>query len=78
MAFLANGAEPDASTVWYTASWETTPVVQPGGLPVYVARALVGPPNGVVQLAIGFYGIFVKITDNPEAPVVPAGTLKVT
>lgn len=61
MAFPTTGADP---TTWYTASWETQ-----GAL--YFARCLVGP-GGTVTLPIGFYDVYVQVTDSPEIPVVKA------
>lgn len=44
------------------------------------ARILVGPGGApsVVELTRGTYRVLVKVTDNPEAPVVEAYQLKVT
>lgn len=52
-----------------TASWETTDGV-------HYARLLVGPAGGLA-LPNGSYKIWVKITDNPEIPVKPAGHLTI-
>lgn len=51
---------------WRTGSWETYQ-----GL--FYARCLVGA--GV--LAVGFYWVWLKITDDPETPVLLSGTLEV-
>jgi hypothetical protein len=69
MAFVAGSAQP---ATFYTGSWVTT--VQGS----YVARCLVGPANSGVVLAPGTYVVWVKITDDPEVPIKPAGTLQVT
>ncbi len=63
------GANPGTGD-WHTGSWAT---VAPG---TYQAQVLVGP-NGGVALAVGFYRIWVKVTDNPEVPVIPADYLKI-
>lgn len=77
------GADPTADTVYmafpitghsdpgpfYTASWMTL-----NG--IYYIRCLIGP-GGVVQLAEGYFDVFVKISDNPETPVLFSGTLEV-
>jgi len=55
---------------WYAASWED----MTGG---HMARCLVGPSPGVVQLAAGTYNVFVQISDNPEIPVLRAGAITV-
>lgn len=72
MAFVTEGAAPQTGD-WKTASWETdttqTPIAD-------YARCLVGA-GGVVTLAAGVYDCFIKITDNPEAPVKKAGPLRV-
>lgn len=70
MAFAAAGVQPSS---WNTASWETDPTATPAR---YFARCLVGP--GAVVLAAGRYVVWLKITDNPEAPVLAAGDLTVT
>lgn len=72
MAFTVQGVRPQ-STDWKTASWNTAALVGPNN---YLARCLVGP-GGTVQLAAGQYKIWVKITDNPEIPQIPAGQLTI-
>lgn len=73
MAFTANGADP-VSGDWKTASWTTDAT---GARPVYRARCLVGPA-GTVTLTAGLYAVWVRITDSPEIPVIPAGYLRIT
>lgn len=70
-AFMPTGT-PDVSD-WHDGSWSTlTPAT-------YIAQILVGPGNGGVSLSAGStYAIWVKVTDNPEAPVRQIGLLKVT
>lgn len=69
-AFKAPGVSPGPGD-WLAASWETSGTS-------YFARVLVGPGAGaVVDLAVGTYDMWLKITDNPEIPVVEAGTLRV-
>lgn len=60
LAFLPFGQQP-ASGDWKAASWETISSK-------YYARCLVGP-GGAITLTNGRYQIWVKITDNPEIPV---------
>lgn len=60
---------PTSATNWQTASWAS-------GTP-YTAQCLVGPNGGVVALAIGTYAIYLKITDNPEIPVLYSGPVSV-
>ncbi len=67
MAFPTPGMEP---SIYISGDWATL-------AGIYYARCLVGP-GGAVQLDPGFYEVFVKITDNPEIPVLNAGLLEVT
>ena len=65
---------PSAAT-WYTASWS----VQAGNPdPVYWVNILPGPLNGGVALAAGSYIAYVKITDDPAVPVLPAAYVVLT
>lgn len=64
MAFTLDGAEPAAAD-WKAATWETAGTT-------YYARCLVGP-GGTVVLPDGVYTVWVKVTDNPEVPVLRAG-----
>lgn len=59
-------------TQWVTGSWATFPG------PAYWAQCLVGPANGGTALSIGTYQVWVKITDNPEVPVLQPSLLKIT
>lgn len=70
MAFPVSGVEPVAGD-WKTGSWEISTY---NGVTTYLARCLVGP-GGAIALAIGTYDIWIKITDNPEIPVIHAGQL---
>jgi hypothetical protein len=62
LAFPTPGAPP---ITWYTGAWETD---SSASTPVYLARTTVGP-GGTAVLAVGSYEIWVKVTDNPEIPV---------
>lgn len=66
MAFPLPNQEP---TTFYTGSWFTL-----NG--IYFAQCLVGPATAAV-LPIGFYDVYVKVSDNPETPVLLAGLLEV-
>lgn len=70
MAFVSGWAEPQT---WYTGSWAWTTAVNG----YYQAQCLVGP-GGTVSLSQGTYAVWVKITDNPEIPVINAGSLVIT
>lgn len=65
MAFAAADADPDD---WHEAEWETA------GSKHY-ARCLVGP--GEVEIEKGLWQVWVRVTDNPETPVMRAGELRV-
>jgi hypothetical protein len=67
MAFPATGGEP---TTFITGSWLTLSGI-------YYALCLVGPGAGIA-LSIGFYDVYVKISDNPEVPILLSGLLEVT
>lgn len=67
-AFPRPGVAP---STWFSGSWETVSGT-------YYARVLIGPTGGVVTLGVGLYNVFVKISDNPESPVVDGGTLEIT
>jgi hypothetical protein len=70
-AFLLNiNAYPQLSD-WVPGSWDTGS----NSLYPYLAECLVGPNGGAINLAIGTYNIFLKVTDNPEIPVFLAGML---
>jgi hypothetical protein len=68
-AFLATG-DPDADTTWHTASWAGDAGT------TRAARLLAGP--GAVELAAGWWTLWVRVTDDPEIPVREAGPLKIT
>lgn len=61
LAFITVGTQPSSGD-WLTGSWETIATVP-------YARVLIGP-GGTRQLAGGFYDVYVRITDNPERPVI--------
>lgn len=73
-AFTTVTAKP-APGDWKTGSWDGTQPHQPDG--AYIAHCLVGP-GGTVELAAGQYVMWVRITDNPEVPVIPFGRLHIT
>jgi hypothetical protein len=67
LAFPTTGTEP---SVFVAGNWRTV-------AGIHYAQALVGP-GGAIVLTPGFYDVYVQITDNPEVPVLFAGTLEVT
>ena len=73
MAFKTDGEYPDSGD-FVVGSWETNATTIP---PTYTALCLVGP-GGTIELTAGSYQVFVKITDNPEVPVLPVhGALRI-
>jgi len=68
-AFVQGPAYP---ATWFTGSWQTT--VQGN----YLAQCLIGPSGGVTVLTPATYYVWVQITDNPEVPVLTAGSLRIT
>ena len=67
----AREAVPSATTTYYSGSWVST--VAP-----YVAKCLVGPAGGGVTLGAGCYLVVLKVTDNPEVPVLFCGPMAVS
>lgn len=67
LSFPAPGDDP---TVFVAGQWLTE-----NG--IYYAQALVGPGTSAI-LINGFYDVYVKVTDNPEVPVIKAGLLEIT
>lgn len=71
-------AAPNTGTspsTWVTGSWST--VTPAGSAASYVARCLIGPANSGNVLAVGQWWVWIKVTDNPEVPAKPVGTLTV-
>ncbi|MEU5043161.1 hypothetical protein [Streptomyces griseorubiginosus] len=73
-AFTAVTAKPTTGD-WKTGSWDGTQPRPPGN--AYIAHCLVGP-GGTVELPAGTYTMWIRITDNPEIPVIPFGRLQIT
>jgi hypothetical protein len=67
-AFVPGSGYP---VMWYAGSWTTN--VQGN----FLAQCLVGP-TGTVQLVPSTYTVWCEITDNPEVPVRPVGSLQIT
>ena len=60
-------------TVWVAGTWATFPG------PAYRAACLVGPGTAAATaLTIGTWQTWVKITDNPEVPVLQPSLLQIT
>ena len=72
MAFTPLTYPETSPASWATGSWATFPG------PAYWAEALVGPANGGTALSLGTYQVWLKITDNPEVPVLQPCLLTIT
>lgn len=75
MAFMPQATQSPQVSDWVAASWDTnqSSVINP-----YSVKCLVGPTGGVISLSLGTYYMYVKITDNPEIPVLLGGILQIT
>ena len=72
-AFMPTATQVPGSSDWVAGSWDT---VTSNLLYPYSAKCLVGPA-GVIDPGIGTYVVYMKITDNPEVPVLIAGQLQI-
>ncbi len=64
VAFAFTQGSDDPST-FYAGSWEVDETTTPT---TYTALCLVGP-GGAVTLTAGNWSVWVKVTDNPEVPI---------
>ncbi len=73
-AFMPTPTQVPQVSDWVAGSWDTdtTNVLYP-----YSAKCLVGPA-GVITLGIGTYIMYIRITDNPEVPVLIGGQLQIS
>lgn len=73
-AFMPTPTQVPQVSDWVAGSWDSDPsnVLYP-----YSAKCLVGPA-GVATLGLGSYVIYLKITDNPEIPVLIGGQLQIS
>lgn len=74
MTFIPPGTSA-VGAQWFTGEWASSESVGGGGS--YLAQCLVGP-GGTTQLAPGSYQVCVRVTDNPEIPVMNAYLLTIT
>jgi hypothetical protein len=74
-AFMATPTQIPQSGDWVAGIWEA---VSSNILYPYNAKCLVGPTGGTINLGMGTYVIYLKITDNPEIPVLVGGQLVVS
>jgi hypothetical protein len=66
-AFMLNGNDP-ASLDWKTGAWGAA----------NVARIMIGPGTAAALVAGNQYQVWVRVTDNPEVPVLKVDALNVT
>jgi hypothetical protein len=73
-AFVEPEGAPVSGTTWTNGTWETFEIE---GFPdVYKARCLVGP-GGAIELPIGSYDVFIKITHGLETVILKSDSLLV-
>lgn len=74
MAFMPTATQKPQVSDWQTAVWATVPsdIIYP-----YAAYCLVGP-GGTIELGIGTYVVYLKVTDNPEIPADIVGYLQIS
>jgi len=70
MAFKL-GRNPPADVDWVAGSWQTSSV---NGQ--YFAQCLIGPGTGTV-LTQGEWAVWLKITADPEQPIIQTGTIAI-
>jgi len=73
MAFMPTATQVPGVPDWQTAVWAavTGNLIYP-----YAAYCLIGP-GGTINPGIGTYVVYLKVTDNPEIPVIIAGQLQI-
>ena len=79
MAFMPLGTKPTPAD-FKAADWETLASaiqITPTLSTRYVARCLVGT-GGAIALSAGTFGVWLKVTDNPEIPIRMVGQLTIT
>lgn len=62
-------AAPVDGTTWTAGAWTGTAGT------TRIARILVGP-GGTLDPGVGSYTVFVRVTDTPEIPAIPSGSLQ--
>lgn len=71
-AFIPDGGGQPGPGDWTGGTWATT--TSTNG--TYSAQILIGPAAGL-NLGPGNYGIWVRISDDPEVPVIEADSLRI-
>jgi hypothetical protein len=72
IAFTADG-DTTAPTSFTAATWD---VDTSGATPLYIAKVLVGP-GGALQLAVGVWNSWAKVTASPEIPLIPGPQIRI-
>lgn len=72
-AFTTGTSRP---TTWYAGAWDGTSPIP--GSNTYRAQVLIGPGSTGPVLDPGKYAVWIRITDNPEQPVISFGWLSIT
>lgn len=73
-AFMPQATQVPQVSDWVAGGWDTDTT---SALYPYSAKCLVGPA-GTVTLGVGTYVMYLKISDNPETPVLIAGYLQIS
>ena len=68
----ANAFPAQQPSAWYPGTWD----IWPG--PLYYAQVLIGPQNGGIVLKQGRWQVWLKISDDPEIPVLQPLVLQIT
>ena len=76
LAFIAEGEAIVGSSTYVAGTWETD--ASDASNPIYYARVLAGPGAAYVPTAGTSVDVYIKVTDNPEVPVVKTGTVRFT
>lgn len=70
-AFITTGQPAPGD--WQGGTWATTTTTNG----TYSAQILIGPAPGGLNLTPGNYQIWVRVSDNPEVPVIEADSLRI-
>jgi hypothetical protein len=76
LAFIAEGDPVVASSTFIAGTWETD--VSDAASPIYYGRVLAGPGAAYIPVAGTNVDVYIKVSDNPEVPIVKAGTMRFT
>lgn len=77
LAFVADGETADADTTFLSGDWDTDD--SDPSRPIYYARLMVGPgsdPTVYHPTSGTWVDVWVRVTDNPESPVIRAGSIR--